>query len=93
MTPEQSKALELIKKFEDLKEQMKAVKEEMDKVLTSIGVGKYFQDPETKIVYSISEADGKFVYFDKITYKRTKKESERQGSLSKAEATSQGFVL
>ena len=88
-----TKALELIKRYEQLKEEMKTVKEQMDIELQAIGIGQYFQDPETKIVYKISTPKGKFVYFDTITFERTKKADERSGSLSKKEAQEVGFII
>jgi len=87
------KCLEIIKKYEDLKDQMKKARLELNQALTEIGVGSYFQDPESKIVVKVVEPTGTFIEFHKISYERTSKPTEKRGSLSKKEATEQGFEL
>ena len=89
----EQKTLELIKKFEELKAQYKETKEELNQHLMQLGVGKMFQDPSTKLVYKIVIPTGTFVSFCSIGYNRTKKEDEKQGTLSKKEALSAGFEL
>jgi len=93
MTEQQAKALELIKKFEDLKDRMVVAKQEMEEALTALGIGDYFQDPVTKIVYKTEKPNGTFVHFSSIGFARTKKPEERAGSLAKTEAISNGFLL
>jgi hypothetical protein len=52
-----------------------------------IGVGGAFRDHQG-IVYKIVEPKGKFVYFEKLSYVRTKRPNEVKGSLSVKEAES-----
>lgn len=93
MNEKQQKFLELSKQYEALKEQMKEVKPQMQELMKEIGVGEMFQDPETKVVYRIDVPKGTYISFDPINYVRTKKETEKKGSLAKKEATSAGFDL
>ena len=69
---------------EDLQEALVAVAEE-------IGVGGMFQDPVSGRVYEIVEPNGKFVYFDKLNYNRTKLNDEPKGTLSMKKAREAGF--
>lgn len=93
-TDAQNRFLELSKKYEKLKEEFKAIKTEMHEVLEEIGVGEYFQDPSTKLVYKVEVPQGTFISFDKIGYKRTKTAEEHgSGKLAKKEAQEAGFEL
>lgn len=85
--------LELVKQFESLKELMVQTREKLDVVCEELGVGNYIQDPNTGLVYKIARPEGTFVHFHKIGYVRTAKADERQGTLSKKEAESMGFIL
>ncbi len=93
MTDAQKKFLEISKRYEVLKEEMKALKPTLTDLMTEIGVDSMFQDPETMLVYQIQVPEGTFISFDKITYSRTKKTGETKGSLSKSDAEAAGFVL
>ncbi|HLD91685.1 MAG TPA: hypothetical protein VI911_11860 [Patescibacteria group bacterium] len=93
LTETQKKFLELSQRYEQLKEEMKKINPELNQLMEQIGIGTYFQDPATKLVYKISQPTGTFVEYKKIDYDRTKKESESKGSLSKTEAEKQGFDL
>lgn len=74
-----------VKKWhEDLQEALAAAAEE-------VGVGGMFQDPVSGRVYEITEPNGKFVYFDKLTLNRTKLEDEVKGTLSMKKAREAGF--
>jgi len=93
LTPAQQQFLKLVEEFETIKKRIKEIKPELDQALTQIGIGSYFQNPEDNTVYKVTAPEGRFVYFDKISYDRTKKEDEKRGSLSKKEAQEQGFEL
>jgi len=93
LTDAQQKFLEISARYEELRAEMKLLKPELKGVLEEIGVGTYFQDPSTRLVYKITEPTGTFIEFSKISYDRTKKEDEKRGSLSKKEATEAGFEL
>ena len=93
MTDAQKKFLEIAKRYEVLKEEMKALKPTLQDLMTEIGVGTMFQDPETMLVYKIEVPTGTFISFDPINYVRTKKTGETKGSLSKSDAEAAGFTL
>lgn len=92
-TDAQNKFLELSKRYEVLKEEMKALKPTLQELMTEIGVDSMFQDSTTGLVYRIEIPTGTYVSFDPISYSRTKKVGEDKGSLSKKDAEAAGFVL
>jgi hypothetical protein len=57
-----------------------------------VGAGYYFQD-EYGTVYKTDTCDGKFVYFEPVEIKRTRREGETKGSLSMTEARAAGFEV
>lgn len=85
--------LTAVKKYEEVKKQLKELSEELDKELTELGIGTHFQDEETKIVYEIVEPDGTFIAYKKVSYNRTKTKDEVKGSLSQKRATELGYEL
>jgi hypothetical protein len=89
----QLKFLELSKKYEKVKSELQETKEELTEMMLALGVGIYFQDPETLAVYHVVKPKGKFVSFDDVGYERTALEGESRGSLSKKEAQEKGFTL
>lgn len=93
MTETQKKFVEISKRIETLREEMKALQPTLEELMLSLGEGAMFQDPESGIVYKIEVPTGTFITFQKISYVRTKRASETKGSLSKAEAEAAGFVL
>jgi len=93
MTEQQQKFLEIAKRVETLKEEMKALLPTMNELMAEMKLGEMFQDPESGLVYKIQAAKGTYVYFNPIEYVRTKKAGETAGSLSKKEAEEAGFVL
>jgi len=93
MTDAQMKFLEVSKRYEALKNEMKELKPTIKNLLTEIGVGNHFQDPSTKAVYNVVEPNGTFISFDRISYDRTKLEGEAKGSLSMKKAEELGYKL
>ena len=93
MTDAQAKFLEISKRLEILREEVKALKPTLEELMLEIGVGSMFQDTETMLVYLIEEPTGTFITFDKVAYKRTKKVGEVKGSLSKSDAEAAGFTV
>ena len=93
MTDAQKKFLEISKRYEQIVEDLKNIKPDLQAAMTEIGVGTMFQDPETLLVYKIEVPKGKYQYFDPIDYVRTKKDTETKGDLSKKAAEEAGFVL
>lgn len=93
MTTMQGKFLELAKKSEELSEELGKVREELTTTMLELGLDSYVQDPETLLTYKIVKPNGTFMYYRDVDYKRTAKEGERAGTLSKKEAEEAGFVL
>ena len=91
MTENQTKVVELSKKFEQLKKELETARMELDTVLGQMEYNSYFQDEATMIVYKIVRPKGTFVSFREVDYHRTAQEGERQGSLSKKEAEQAGY--
>lgn len=94
-TPIQTKFIELVKKKEALHEESKLLGEELEKLMTEIGMGTMFQDPTDKTVYQIHQPTGQFIPFKTIDYKRTNRTGENRGgiALAKKDATEAGFAL
>lgn len=93
MSDAQQKFLEISKRIEVLKEEMKALSPTLEQLMLEIGEGKMFQDPETGLVYKIEVPTGTYIEFKKINYVRTKKAGETKGSLAKSEAEAAGFII
>lgn len=93
LTEEQKLFVNLSKKLEQLKDERKEVGQALQELASKMGVGKSFQDPEDKTVFEIVIPDGKYMYFDKIDYVRTRREGERSGSLSLKRAKELGYEL
>jgi hypothetical protein len=92
MTPSQARLVELDKRKDEYKKFIEDLQAVTAQVAAEIGVNGYFQDPEGT-VYKVVEPDGKFVYFEKLSYNRTRRQGEKQGSLSMKEAKEAGFTL
>jgi len=94
MTERQQKLVMMLVKYEELKIQMKSMKEEMNLLLKEEGIGSTFQDPSTKLVYKIIEPEGTFIEFQKISYLRTRILGEKGGNyMAIKEAKELGFDL
>jgi hypothetical protein len=89
----QVKFLEVSKKYEQQKEDLKKTSEELTNLMKDIGIDTYIQDPSTLAVYKIVKPEGHFVFYKELDYNRTTIGDEKRGSLSKKEAQEQGFVL
>lgn len=89
----QVKFLEAVKRYEELKNNLKFVSDELDGKMALLEIGSYFQDPGTLVVYHIVRPKGTFVPYKTVNYERTALECESKGSLSKKEATEAGFYL
>lgn len=93
LTDQQKKFIEVTKQLEAIKEQRKEIGSQLEELANQIGVGSSFQDPEDKTVFEIVVPEGKYMYFDKIDYNRTRREGERSGSLSLKRAKELGYEL
>jgi hypothetical protein len=87
------KLFEVARAYEEIKEKMKAAREELDKELRVLPLNSYHQDPTTLAVYKIVKPTGTYVEFRELGYERTVIGEEKRGSLSKKEAEEQGFDL
>lgn len=88
----QDKLVELIEKKEQLIQQLKDLKPEMEMLMKELGVGHYFQ--KNNVVYKIEIPKGTFVEFKTVDYTRTRKEGEKGPNfLAKKEAQEMGFKI
>lgn len=69
-------------------DELNAIREE---VIAEIGIGRYFRDPSTGLVYKTQEKKGKWVEFTHNEIIRTKRPDEDRGQLSVKEAESVGY--
>lgn len=92
MTDAQRKFVELERKKEDIKRYFDELNAAVEAVSKEIGINGFFQDDQG-IVYKVVIPAGKFVYFEKISYIRTRRQHEPKGDLSMKEAEGAGFKL
>ncbi len=78
-------------------EQAKIAFEEVAKateaVIAENGIGSMFQDPLSGCVFKMVEPDGRWVKFEKFGHVRTRRNGEKQGTLSLTEAKAAGFEV
>ena len=87
------KFLELAKKYEELKDELKQVRIDLESTMMAMGVDTRLQDPIDGVVYQIVESNGQWVSYSKIDYIRTRKGNEKAGTLSLKKAEEWGFKL
>lgn len=80
-----NKLVELSFKRDELKKQYEELNTQLEEVLTTLGVGSFFQDKDGT-VYKVVVPKGSFVSFKHIDYVRTRRGDEKLGSLSMKEA-------
>lgn len=90
MTNLQKKFVELEKRKEEVKRFFDELAEATEAVKNEIGLNSYFQDDEGT-VYKIVEPAGKWITYDKVSYVRTRRITEKRGDLSLKEAEEAGF--
>ena len=84
---------ELANKIEELKEQRKALQDELNKTMADLKIGTMLQNPADGTVYLIEQPTGTFIEFKTIDYSRTKKNGESRGSLAAKTAEEAGFTV
>ncbi len=89
----QIKFLTLAEQYEATVEQLKKIKEQIQPVMSELGVGTFLQDPNDGTVYQVVNPTGKFVFFDPIDYIRTRKITEDKGDLSIKKAEEAGYSM
>jgi len=83
--------IQLEKKKAEVKKFYEELTSSLEEVIKEIGVGAYFQDPETGCVYKTVIPEGRFVNYEKHGYVRTRRGDEKRGDLSLKEAEAAGF--
>lgn len=92
MTPVQKNFVSLEKQKEKVKEYFESLRKAVDEVAKEVGIGGMFQDEEGT-VYKVVEPEGRFVNYEKISYKRTRRINEERGDLSIKEAEAAGYSV
>lgn len=86
--------VQLAKQMEQQLKDLNSTRDQLNAVMTELGIDTYAQDPETLAVYKIIKPLGTFTYYRDIDYKRTALEGEKGGTvLAKKEAEEAGFRL
>lgn len=93
MTPAQAKFIELEAKKDEVKRFFDELQAATEAVAQEVGIGGFFQDPNSGLVYQIVIPEGRFVHYEKIGYVRTKRDGERAGTLSVKAAEAAGFTV
>lgn len=93
LSEEQKQVVKLSKQVESIKNELKELNSKLEESLAAVGVGKSFQDPEDGTVFEIVIPKGTFISFKTIDYERTRREGERNGSLSLTRAKELGFKV
>lgn len=92
MTDAQRRFVELERKKEEVKKYFDDLNAACVAVSKEVGINGFFQD-DHGVVYKVVVPDGKFVYFEHISYLRTRRPHEKRGDLSMKEAEAAGFRL
>lgn len=92
MTDAQKRFVDLERKKEEVKKYFDELNAATEALSKEVGINGYFQDDQG-IVYKVVIPEGKFVYFEKISYVRTRRAHEKRGDLSMKEAQDAGFQL
>lgn len=91
LSDEQKQFIELSKKLESIKSELKETSSKLEELMANIGVGSSFQDPTDSTVFEVIVPNGRFVPYKTIDYERTKRDGEKSGSLSVKRAKELGF--
>ena len=92
MTPTQQNFVNLEKQKEKVKEYFESLKKAVDELAKEVGLNGFFQDEEGT-VYKVVEPEGRYVNYERISYKRTRRLNEERGDLSLKEAEAAGFTV
>ncbi len=94
MTESQTKFVELEKRKIEYKEWLEELGKATQAVADEIGgVGKFFQDESDGTVFKFVKPTGRFVYYEDVSYVRTRRTNEQKGTLSIKEAKEVGFEV
>jgi hypothetical protein len=92
LTPAIQRFIELERKKSEVKKYFDELSAALETVVAEIGVNSYFQDMDGT-VYKTTIPDGRFVYYEKFSYARTRRADEKRGDLSLKEAQEAGFEV
>jgi len=92
MTPTQQKFVELERRKDEIKKFYDELKEANEALVKEIGIGGTFMDDQG-IVFKTTLPEGRFIYYDKVSYVRTKRPGETRGTLSVKEAKELGYSI
>lgn len=92
LTEAQKRFIELDRQKTHYKQFLDDYKAATEAVVAEAGVGAFFQD-EQGVVYQTATPDGRFVYYERYTVNRTRREGEKAGSLSLKAAREAGFSV
>ena len=93
LTPAIQRFIELERKKSEVKKYFDELSAALETVVVEIGVNSYFQDTSDGTVYKTTIPDGRFVYYEKFSYARTRRADEKRGDLSLKEAQEAGFEV
>lgn len=91
LTNYQQKFLELVERIEKGQKLLRDLNKEFDELMRQMPIGEMFQNPKDAVVYQVIIPAGRYIEYKTIDYIRTRKEGERQGSLSIKAAQEAGF--
>jgi hypothetical protein len=86
----QRKFIELDKQKAAYKKFIEDYQQAVQDLVKEVGIGAHFQDDQGT-VYQTSEADGRWIHFDKYEVNRTRRAGEKSGSLSLTKAKDLGY--
>ena len=92
MSEAQKRFIELEKKKEEIKKYFEELTAATEALAEELGVDGHFQDADGT-VYQIVIPEGRYVAFDKIGYKRTRRVGEKKGELSLTKARELGYIV
>lgn len=92
MTEVQKKFVELEKKKKEYRDYFDQLQQAIQDVSNEIGIDGMFQDDDGT-VYQIVIPDGRFIYYEKVGYIRTRRTDEARGDLSLKKAQEAGYEV
>lgn len=93
LTPAIQRFIELERKKSEYKKFYEELSKATEDLVKEIGVNSYFQDPSDGTVFKLVIPEGRFVYYEKFSYVRTRRADEKRGDLSLKEAQEAGFEV
>jgi transcriptional accessory protein Tex/SPT6 len=92
LTPAIQRFIELERKKNEYKKFYEELSKATEDLVKEIGINSYFQDVDGT-VFKLVIPEGRFVYYEKFSYVRTRRGDEKRGDLSLKEAQEAGFEV